>query len=68
MEIVPAEQMGRWIGMNQLVKSFFGAGMDLLGGLIWDKLGPQYVFFIYVGIDLLFRVPLLVSLPETLRE
>ena len=68
MEIVPAEQMGRWIGMNQLVKSFFGAGMALLGGFIWDKLGPQYVFFSYVAIDLLFRVPLLISMPETLRE
>ena len=68
MELVPAEQMGRWIGMNQLVKSFFGAGMALLGGFIWDKIGPQYVFFIYVGIDVIFRIPLLASMPETLAD
>ncbi len=66
MELVPAEQMGRWLGMNHLVKSLFGAAMALLGGLIWDWLGPQYVFLIFIGIDLVFRVPLLISMPETL--
>jgi MFS family permease len=66
MELFPAEQMGRWLGINRLVKAFFGAGMALIGGLIWDKIGPQYVFLIYVGIDLIFRIPLLVSMPETL--
>ena len=68
MEVVPAEQMGRWIGMNHLVKSFFGAAMALIGGLIWDKIGPQYVFLIYIGIDLVFRIPLLISMPETLAH
>ena len=68
MEVVPAEQMGRWLGMNHLVKSLFGAAMALLGGLIWDKIGPQYVFFIYIGIDLFFRIPLLISMPETLTD
>ena len=68
MELVPAEQMGRWLGMNHLVKSLFGAAMALLGGLIWDKIGPQYVFLIYIGIDLVFRVPLLISMPETLTS
>ena len=68
MEVVPAEQMGRWLGMNHLVKSLFGAAMALLGGLIWDQIGPQYVFFIYIGIDLFFRIPLLISMPETLAD
>ena len=68
MEVVTAEQMGRWIGMNHLVKSFFGAAMALVGGLIWDKIGPQYVFLIYIGIDLVFRIPLLISMPETLAS
>lgn len=66
MELVPAEQIGRWIGINRLVKALFGAGMALVGGLIWDKIGAQYVFIIYVLIDLIFRVPLLISMPETL--
>lgn len=68
MEVVPAEQMGRWIGMNHLVKSLFGAAMALIGGIIWDKIGPQYVFLIYISIDLIFRIPLLISMPETLND
>lgn len=66
MELVPADQMGRWIGIKRLVKAFFAAVMALIGGLIWDKIGPQYVFIIFVIIDLTFRVPLLLSIPETL--
>ncbi|HZK29065.1 MAG TPA: MFS transporter [Clostridia bacterium] len=66
MELVPADQMGRWIGINRLIKALSAAGMALVGGLIWDKLGPPYVFLIYVGIDLVLRIPLLVSMPETL--
>ena len=50
------------------VKSLFGAAMALLGGLIWDQIGPQYVFFIHLGIDLFFRIPLLISMPETLAD
>ena len=68
MEVVPAEQMGRWIGMNHFVKSVFGAAMALLGGVIWDRLGPQYVFYLYIGIDVLLRIPLLISMPETLAN
>lgn len=67
MELFPAEQMGRWLGMNRLIKALFGAAMALLGGIIWDGLGPQYVFWIYVGIDLMIKMPLLASIPETLR-
>ena len=68
MELVAPEQMGRWIGFNLMVKSFFGALMALVGGLIWDKIGPQYVFLIYIGIDLVIRIPLLRSMPETLAR
>lgn len=68
MELLPAEQMGRWLGLNRLVKSFFGAGMALVGGLIWDNIGPQYVFLVYVGLDLMLRIPLLISMPETLKS
>jgi MFS family permease len=67
MELVPADQMGRWIGLNRLVKAVFGAGMALVGGIIWDKIGPQYVFLIYIGIDLV-RIPLLMGIPETLHK
>ena len=67
-ELVPADQMGRWIGIVRLVKAIFGASLAILGGVIWDRLGPQYLFLIYVGMDLVIRMPLLISMPETLKK
>jgi MFS family permease len=66
-ELVPSEYMGRWVGVNRFFKMVLGAGMALLAGLIWDRIGPLYVFIIYVGIDALIRMPLLIGMPETLH-
>jgi MFS family permease len=66
-ELVPSEYMGRWVGVNRFCKMVVGAGMALLAGLIWDRIGPMYVFIIYVGIDALIRMPLLIGMPETLH-
>jgi hypothetical protein len=45
----------------------FAAGLALLSGLVWDGIGPQYVFMAFIGLDLAIRVPLLFRMPETLR-
>ena len=66
-ELVPAEHMGRWIGIARFTKMLFNAVATFLAGIIWDKVGPQYVFLSFVAIDLVFRFPLLISMPETLR-
>jgi hypothetical protein len=42
------------------------ACLAFLGGAIWDKIGPQYVFLAFIAIDLFWRAPLIVSMPETL--
>jgi len=34
--------------------------------LIWDKVAPQYVFLAFIALDLTLRVPLLITMPETL--
>ncbi len=65
-ELVPAAHMGRWIGIARVVKMFVSATLVLVAGAIWDRLGPQYVFLAFVAIDLGIRLPLLVSMPETL--
>jgi hypothetical protein len=41
--------------------------LALRAGIIWDKIGPQYTFIAFVAIDLLIRMPLLISIPETLH-
>ena len=35
-------------------------------GAIWDNIEPQYVFLTVIGLDLLVKMPLLISMPETL--
>jgi MFS family permease len=65
-ELVPPEQMGRWLGITRLFRMFLNACLAFLCGIIWDKVGPQYVFLLFVLLDLVFRVPLLISMPETL--
>lgn len=67
-ELVPPEQMGRWIGINRFFKMLLGAFLALTAGIIWDKIGPQFVFILFVAIDLLVRLPLLISIPETLHN
>jgi len=67
-ELVPPDKMGRWIGMNRLCKMTLSGLMALSAGLVWDKVGPQYIFIIFVAIDMLVRMPLLISIPETLNK
>jgi MFS family permease len=66
-ELVPPAQMGRWLGINRFFRMVLSALLALIAGIIWDQMGPQYIFLIFVAVDLLIRLPLLVSIPETLH-
>jgi MFS family permease len=65
-ELVPAKNMGRWVGVLMLCRSLMGALFVFIAGVIWDNLGPQWVFITYIIIDAVIRMPLLVAMPETL--
>lgn len=65
-ELVPPEQMGRWLGILDFCKMVFSAGSVYLAGVIWDNIGPQYVFLVIIATDILIRIPLLLGMPETL--
>jgi MFS family permease len=67
-ELVPAEHMGRWTGINRFFKMIFSAISALTAGIIWDKFGPQYIFITFIGIEILIRLPLLMSISETLNN
>ena len=58
--------MGRWIGIARVVRLLLGAVMALVAGLIWDGIGPAWVFVAYVAIELAIRVPLLATMGDTL--
>lgn len=65
-ELVPPEQMGRWMGISRFFRMLLAAFAALLAGTIWDNIGPQYLFLIVVGLDMMIRIPLLIGMPETL--
>ena len=64
-EMVPPEQMGRWMGMLGLCRMWLGAITVYASGLIWDSIGPQYVFWFIIALYVI-RIPLLIGMPETL--
>jgi MFS family permease len=66
-EIMPQEQMGRWIGVVGLFRGLLSIPAPMMGGLIWEHIGPQYVFLVAIAIDVCLRLPLLVSTQETLH-
>jgi MFS family permease len=67
-EIMPQEQMGRWIGIVGLFRGLLSIPAPLLGGVIWEQIGPQYVFFVAIAIDAFLRLPLLALVRETLHR
>jgi len=67
LELVPVEQMGKWSGLIGLFRGLVTIPAPVLGGLIWRELGPKYVFLIPLAVDLLLKIPLLTTIPETLR-
>jgi len=66
VELVPPEQMGKWLGIMRFFRLSFGTCSAFVAGIIWDNIGPQYVFLTVIGLDLLVRIPLLIGMPETL--
>jgi hypothetical protein len=66
LELVPVEQMGKWSGVLGLFRGLVIIPAPVIGGLIWRELGPMYVFVVPLAIDLLLRIPLLTTVPETL--
>ncbi|MBC8249581.1 MAG: MFS transporter [Anaerolineales bacterium] len=67
LELVPVEHMGKWIGLLSLFGGLVTIPAPVIGGLIWREMGPMYVFLIPLAVDLLVRIPLLTTIPETLK-
>jgi MFS family permease len=66
LELFPLEQQGKWGGLLGFFTGLVMIPAPIIGGLIWRELGPMYVFVTPIVFDLVFRVPLLATVPETL--
>jgi len=67
-ELVPMDCIGRWRGLVGLCTGLATIIAPIVGGLIWENLGPGWVFIIPTIIDLCLRLPLLYTVPETLNR
>ena len=67
-ELVPRECIGRWRGLISLFTGLVSIPAPIIGGYIWAHLGPAWVFIIPTLIDLLVRLPLIHTVPETLHR
>ena len=67
-ELVPSDCLGRWRGLVGLVTGLASIVAPVVGGLIWEYFGPEWIFIVIILIDILIRLPLLYSVPETLKN
>ena len=65
-ELVPGWARGRWSGSNGMVGSLVASVFAFAAGIIYDSVGPQWLFIIYIVAEVAIRLPLLWTLPETL--
>jgi DHA1 family bicyclomycin/chloramphenicol resistance-like MFS transporter len=66
-ELVPREFMGRWLGVTGLFIGLVDIPAPIIGGLIWEHIGPSYLFVLPILIDILVKIPILNRMPETLH-
>ena len=64
VELVPVEHRGRWRGILGLLGGLIAIPAPVIGGLIWDRLSPSHLLLVPVVLDLLLRIPLLLTVPE----
>ena len=68
MEMVPPEYRGRWTGFVSLFQNLLRVPAILLGGYIYENIDPALVFTIPLFVDLLVRMPILSTVPDTLKR
>jgi len=65
-EMVPVFLLGTWYGILGLFRGFVSVATPAIGGLIWDSIGPDYVF-VFLIVTELVKMLLLSGVPETLK-
>lgn len=65
-EVVPDEKRGRWFGVEGLYTLASIPG-SIIGGILWQKGFMIEVMLLPIALELLIMLPLLATVPETLR-
>ena len=64
LELVPKELLGSWNALNAVARGLLGIVAPLLGGLIWESLGPNYLFY-FLAFLYLVRLAIMQTVPDT---
>ncbi|MCK4953403.1 hypothetical protein KAS14_06435, partial [Candidatus Bathyarchaeota archaeon] len=64
IELVPIDCIGRWRGIINLFGGLIAIPAPIIGGIIWERFGPSYVFLIALAIDIFIRLPLFTTIPH----
>jgi MFS family permease len=67
-ELVPRDCIGRWRGLIGLCLGLAAIPGPIVGGWIWENLGPLWVFIVPILVEFFIRMPLLHTVPETLHN
>jgi MFS family permease len=67
-ELVPVALLGSWYGLLNLLRGLASITAPVIGGVIWTAIGPQYVFFFMILMELSKLIILRWAIPETLMR
>jgi len=67
VELVPRDLLGSWFGLHGLFRGIINMGSPILGGLLWNRLGPEYVFY-FLAASQMLKLAVLWTVPETTRR
>ncbi len=69
IELVPADQRGRWLGIVNMFAALFRIPAPIIGAYLFDSGFPALTFLVPLVIDMLIRAPILQFwVPETLKK
>jgi len=64
---VPIECIGRWRGILGVFNGVVSIAAPIVGGYIWEAVGPSYLFLIPIVVNILIKIPILMTIPERER-
>ncbi|MDH5439589.1 MAG: MFS transporter [Candidatus Bathyarchaeota archaeon] len=68
IEMAPPEYRGRWIGFTAFFQNLMRVPAMILGGYLYESVDPTLVFIIPILVDAILRMPILATIPETLKN
>jgi len=67
VELMPKDILGSWFGLNGLFRGLISMTSPILGGVLWNSLGPEYVFYFLAATQVL-KLGILATVPEPGRD